>query len=453
MKLSRARSLAVITFCLSLLMVLCEASPGATAVQQHQARHWSHVTRLSALGQQAIYPKAALTARGAWVVWMQQKGPGSNYVIMASERHQGGRWSAPTAISPAGQIAESPTVVVDSAGVAVAVWDVMSSSSLPFVQAAYQPSVGGRWSKPMRVSPSGIDAGQASAGIDEKGQAYAVWNSIGRVNRIEAASLRPGHGKWSKPDVLAKSAHELLDPQVAVNAAGRAVAVWKNPVGEGSGSTLTRAQVESAAKLPNRTTWGAPVRLGTEFEPSGQGVASPVLPGPHVSVDAGGEAVAVWQGRSGRTIVPMAATGTGRQWGRPVVLSKAAALYPAVAMDPGGDAAVVWEGPRGQVVATDRPARSRHWAAPKVLNPGGRSLVAYPQIAVGAGGEVIAAWSGTAVEAAVRPTIHDAWDRAVKLGAGGLPQVAISPSGTGIAIWQLPTSKPSGITIQEADNN
>ncbi len=246
--------------------------------------------------------------------------------------------------------------------------DVVNRSYGWFRRSPRQP-----WSTPTRVTPVGEQAGQARVGIDRHMRAIAVWGATrGGKSRIEASELTVTKGVWSPPAELAEASQMLLVPQIAVNARGDAVAAWKRWRG---GAPLSpggvRDPIAAAVKPSGRRSWLAPVTLGTEFEPPLQDVAAFEFSGPHVAIDARGDAAVVWQGRYGRTIVPEAsAMDAGGRWQRPTPIATTFALYPHVAMDRNGDATSVWQGPRGSVVAASKPRMAGGWSTQQTIYHG-----------------------------------------------------------------------------------
>ncbi len=263
---------------------------------------------------------------------------------------------------------------------------------------------------------------QREVGIDRHMRAIAVWGATrGGKSRIEASELTVTKGGWSPPAELAEASQMLLVPQIAVNARGDAVAAWKRWRG---GAPLSpggvRDPIAAAVKPSGRRSWLAPVTLGTEFEPPLQDVAAFEFSGPHVAIDARGDAAVVWQGRYGRTIVPEAsAMDAGGRWQTPTPIATTFALYPHVAMDRNGDATAVWQGPRGSVVAASKPRMAGGWSTQQTIYHGNPNITPYPQVSVGSHGEAIATWSGNPVQAAVRPGPGAAWQHPVRLGFGG----------------------------------
>jgi hypothetical protein len=86
-----------------------------------------------------------------------------------------------------------------------------------------------------------------------------------------------------------------------------------------------------------------------------------------VAIDARGDAVVVWQARSGQMIVPEFSVRVGGRWQEQAPISKTSALLPHVAMNASGDATAVWEGPGGSVVTASKSAAARHWSSPRSL--------------------------------------------------------------------------------------
>jgi hypothetical protein len=289
--------------------------------------------------------------------------------------------------------------------------------------------------------------------MDRHGHAIAIWNAAGGgQNRIDASALTIMKGRWSPPVQLAEANQRLLDPQIAVNMRGDVAAVWKRWI---RGSPLSpggvRTRIAGAVKPAGRRSWLAPVTLGAEFEPPGQGVASFEFPGPHVAIDARGDVIVIWQGRHGGTIVPEASVrNAGRRWQKPTPISTTFGIYPHIAMDVSGGATAVWQGKRGSVVAANRPAFAGGWSAPRTLYHGNPNVTPYPQLSVSPRGEAIATWSGNPVRAAVRRGPDAAWQHPARLGLGGVSHVALGLLGKAIVVWQRPTRHPPGIVVEAA---
>jgi hypothetical protein len=117
---------------------------------------------------------------------------------------------------------------------------------------------------------------------------------------------------------------------------------------------------------------------------------------PQVAVDPGGDAVAVWKGYNGTDeILEAASRPAGGSWEAPVDLSATGedASEPQVTVDSGGDAVAVWKRYNGAnyiIEAASRPAGGS-WEAPVNLSATGQNSYE-PQVAVGPGGSAVSVW-------------------------------------------------------------
>jgi hypothetical protein len=237
---------------------------------------WSAGRKLSSGGRNAVAPRIAVDPAGAAVaVWRRRDGHRS--IVEAATRTAAGAWSGPAALSAAGENAVEPEVAIGPAGEAVAIWKRFDGAHA-IVQSDSR-NVGTRWSRPVDLSRPGRNAEEPEVAIDPGGEAVAVWERFdGRWDRIQSASRRPG-GSWSKPTDLSGPGRSSHEPQVAVDAAGEAVAVWER-------TTEGGPQVQALSR-PAGGSWSGPTGLGPStgsFEEL------------DIGISAGGEALAVWGG-------------------------------------------------------------------------------------------------------------------------------------------------------------
>jgi hypothetical protein len=221
-------------------------------------------------------PDVAIDGSGtAIAVWTLE---GSDNIVQAAVRPSGGEWSAPEDLSDAGGDAGEPGVAMNEAGEAVTVW-TRSNGSDAIVQAAVRPS-GGEWSEADDLSATGQDAGEGDVGIDEAGEAVAVWTRSNGSDAIVQAAVRPSGGEWSEADDLSATGRSAFSPVVATNDALGAVAAWYRSDG-------TNLRVQAAVRTAG--DWSKPDDLSA----AGEGAAFP-----EVALDAAGNAFAVF-GRDG----------------------------------------------------------------------------------------------------------------------------------------------------------
>jgi hypothetical protein len=293
----------------------------------------------------------------------------------------------------------------------------------------------GGWLAPVDLSAGQIDPQVA---VDGQGNAVAVWASSNATNDIVQAAARPAGGAWQAPTTPSTAGQNAEAPQVAVDGQGNAVAVWERHIPANDGGTDSIVQ---AAARPAGGAWQAPVNLSA----AGRDAFIP-----QVAVDGQGDAVAVWTSfdSSATAIVQAAARPAGGAWQAPVNLSAAGqnAQNPQVAVDGQGNAVAVWPGFDGtsQIVqAAARPAGGV-WQAPVNLSAAGQNA-GNPQVAVDARGDAVAVWTSSngtndIVQAAVRPA-GGAWQAPADLSPAGQdarsPRVAMDARGNAVAVWGL----------------
>ncbi|UUY06066.1 hypothetical protein LRS13_11290 [Svornostia abyssi] len=251
------------------------------------------------------------------------------------------------------------------------------------------------WLTPVSASDAGQNAEAPQVAVDADGDAVAVWRrSDGTNERVQAATRTPG-GAWTTPITLSAAGQDAYDPQVAVRPNGDAVAVWRRSDGAN--------QRVQAATRPAGGAWTTPGTLSD----AGNDAYEPAL-----AVGANGDATTVWGRHDGANARVQAATRpAGGAWTSPDTVSTAGQdAYPGqVGVDASGNATAVWyrsDGANMRVQAATRPAGGA-WAAPDTLSASGQGAD-YPHVAVGANGDATAVWrrfdgSNQRVQAATRP--------------------------------------------------
>jgi len=382
---------------------------------------WLSPVGLSAAGQNAGYSQVAVDANGdAVAVWRRSNG--TNELIEAASRQAEGTWQAPVQLSATGQNAYGPQVAIDAQGDAVAVWG-RSNGALTIIQASSKPA-GGAWETPVDLSVPGEEAIDPQVAVDPQGEAVAVWERSNGENEIVQAASRPAGGAWQTPVDLSVTGENGVFPQVAVDPQGEAVAVWERSNG-------TTSRFIEAASRPPGGTWQVPVHISAAGEKAY---------GPQVALDAQGDAVAVWQRYNGTDYVVQAAGGAaGGAWEAPVDLSAAGeeTVAQQVAIDTKGDAVAVWQhynGTNWLIAAASRLAGGA-WQPPVDLSATGENAYS-PQVAIDPEGAAVAVWNQSAVQAA-SGTVGGGWQAPVDISNNGQnAQVAVDPQGNATAVWE-----------------
>jgi hypothetical protein len=431
---SRLRHRTFVAALLALLLSgLCAAHAWATAT-------WLSPVNISVAGQNAFEAQVAMN-EGGDVVAVWERFDGTNFRVQAASRPAGGGFSAPVNLSVAGEDAVAPQVAIDQAGGAVAVWE-RSDGTDRRVQAAIRPA-GGAFSGPVNISVGGQSAFDPQVAMDQAGNAVAVWQRpVGADLRVQAAS-RPAGGVFGLPDNLSDVSEDASSPEVAMGQTEDAVAVWLSSDGTND--------IAQAAIRPAGGGFSAPDDLSVTGEDAVE---------PEVGMNEPGDAVAVWERSDGtNTRVQAASRPAGGSFSAAVEdLSVATqdAIRPDVAIDQAGDAVAVWErsdGTNTRVQAASRTAGGG-FGTPINLSAAGQDAD-FPQVAMDESGDVVAVFRlfGTnfRVQARSRP-VGGGFSAPVNLSAAGqdaeLPQVAVDEGGNAVAVWRR--TNGTNIIVQAA---
>jgi PASTA domain-containing protein len=355
------------------------------AVRPAGAEAWSRAQDLSAPSANAVAPQVAVDRSGdAVVVWSSSCENASEVAECAGTIHEAerpamtGTWSSPKDISAPGHSASAPRVAVDPAGTAVAVW----TTDRGFVQAVVRAASTARWSMPQDLGATHVTTEPPEIALDAAGNAIVVYVAGATIESIVRPSAT---GMWGRPEDLpsvGQSYPEFLQVAVAMNAAGEAVAVWRRG-SEDAPPPVVQASVRSLAS----GRWSVPETLSdasaeaglpeVALDAAGNAVAvwqdgvrtSPfICPLKHCTFPAPSVEAAVLSGASGIWSAPRRWQDVGQ---------------PQVAVAAGGDALSVWVGVRnhGDVVqATDRSAATHAWTAPERVSARAAARCAVPPL-------------------------------------------------------------------------
>ncbi len=416
-RFSRATGRGAAVFGVALALGLAAASPAA-------ASPWTTATNLSEEGQNAYSPKVAVDgAGGAIVVWTRYNG--SKDVVQAALKPAGEPWGKPVTLSEAGEETSEPQVAMDPAGDAVVVWRQFNGSDY-IVQAAVKPA-SEPWGKPVTLSEAGEETSEPQVAVDPAGDAVVVWRRFNGSDYIVQAAVKPASEPWGKPATLSEAGQEASEPQVAVDAAGEATAVWRRYNGSD--------HVIQAAEEPAGEPWSKPATLSEAGHETYE---------PQVAVDGAGNATAVWGYYKEYldSFVQAAVKPAGGPWGEPAILSEAGqeVSEPQLAVDAAGDAASVWDSfdygdcycVQTAVKPTGEPWGGTDWLA----------VGHHPRVGIDAAGDAMDVWGeysgpGDIVRAALKPA-GESWGIAAKLSeanAESNPQVAMNAAGDATAVW------------------
>ncbi|MFZ1985819.1 MAG: hypothetical protein WAU91_15480 [Desulfatitalea sp.] len=320
------------------------------------------------------------------------------------------------------------------------------------------------WGTAEKISSD--DLGPASSpqiAMDAAGNAIAVWGQTNMTveGQFMSAVIRANHfdgTSWGIPEFLQNNyppEYYSLFPQIAMEAAGNAIAVWRQPQETWYGDEIHYPIDVIWANRFDGTSWGTAELLGTGFA----GDANK----PQIAMDAAGNAIAVWQ--QDLEYFPPAEAMTqlqltdicakrfdGTSWGTPELLEnnhplEFRSINPQIAMDAAGKAIAVWEQRNRNVDGqyTSSAIRANRfdgtsWGTPEFLQtdilPPYLLWLGLPQIAMDACGNAIAVWSP---DGGIWANRFDgaAWGTAELIGTGpaSSPQIAMDAYGNAIAVW------------------
>ncbi len=396
------------------------------AVTRRAGEPFSGAIDLSRPGDDASGAQVALDEAGnALVVWHR------GGILQATMRPPGGRFAAPENLSLVGERASSVDLAMDRSGNAVVVW--LQGGSGP-IKAALRPA-GGTFSSPVDVSAIGVNVSEPKVAIDATGGAVAVWRRTTGTSAAIQHAIRPAGGVFSAPADLSAPNGIANTPQLAMDAAGHAVAVWQARNG-------IFDQIQAASRQP-----GAGF---SSLEPLS--VLSRNAQTPQVAVGPGGSAVVAWaRETAGAPVGPyeiQAVTRTADGSFSPVAdLSGSApggpSVMPQVDMDAAGDAVVVWRRydamllPRVEGVV--RPA-GRAFSRPRELSAP-QSYAIGQAAAIDDAGNALAVWtafvpgsSSSRIQAAVYDATAPRLD-ALSIPASGVAGVPVSFSASPFDAW------------------
>jgi len=333
-------------------------------------------------------PRIAVDRNGnVTVIWERYAGA-SLMLLQAVERPAGGSWTAPVDIAEFSQgAAPEPWIAVDWEGNATAVWkqgEVITSSFHPFA---------GSWGEPTQLSGEKSFTPQAT--MDARGDTTVVWMHNDGSHYVVESAYRPEGGAWEAPTLVSEPGEEGGNPQVALDAKGDSLVVWRGAVG---GEEFVRA-----AYRPQGALWSPATNVSS--------------PGEHVeslrdAVDPNGNAIVAWSGdmsKEGEHGIAHAAFKPAEgSWEAPVGLSASGGnAFPSdVVFDISGNAALIWQrwdGTTDLIQATYRPAGGEWEPAVDLSEEGKRSfdpvvVLDAPGSSTAADGNATAVWiSETAV--------------------------------------------------------
>ena len=291
---------------------------------------WGNTEKIEDDEGNASSPQISMdTAGNAIAVWSQVDGTIRN--ILANRFSLIGGWEGAEKIEDdIGQANESPKVSMDSAGNAIAVWSQSDGTGRHSIWANRFSLISG-WESAEKIEKD--DTGSArypQVSMDSAGNAIAVWEqSDGVRHNIWANRFSFRAGGWSSADTIEKNSGFAYSPQVSMDSKGNAIAVWSQ-----SDGTIRNIW---ANRFTPANAWGS----AEEIESDDSGNAN----FPEVSMDSKGNAIALWSKFDGikNNIWVNRFTLRGR-WGNAEEIENGSGIADSskISMDSAGNAIAVW---------------------------------------------------------------------------------------------------------------
>jgi len=273
----------------------------------------------------AVAPRIAIDANGnALAVWNQFDG--TRYNIWSNRYTAGTGWGNAALIETdnAGH-AQAVQIAIGANGDALAVWQQFDGTRESIWSNRYTAGTG--WSTAARIeNDNAEDAFSPEIAIDGSGNALVVWRQhIGTLGSIWSNRYTAGTG-WGTAAIINDTAGNGSHQQIAVDARGNALAVWRQFDG---GLTNIWSNRYTAG-----TGWGT-AALNENNAVSAHN--------PKIAMNANGNALAVWT-HNGMLWFKRYTAGTG--WGTSALIENNNAGRVAenhqIAIDASGNALAVW---------------------------------------------------------------------------------------------------------------
>lgn len=170
-------------------------------------------------------PQVALDGNGtAFVVWYQRPDANSVYDIKASRHSAASGWDAPILLETLNGVAYRPMIAVSANGSAMATWEQHDGIRINVQAKRYVPGTGwGAASGPLALGT----ASNPRVGMDAQGNATLIWEeSDGARWNVQAKRYLASSGWVPTRSIDTDDTYSAYVPRLAVDPAGNATIVW-----------------------------------------------------------------------------------------------------------------------------------------------------------------------------------------------------------------------------------
>ncbi len=299
-------------------------------------------------------PSIAMSDNGnAMAAWVQSDGKRDR--IWASRQGAGnGKWGKPVPIDNGEGYVESVKIASDAKGNAIAIWQQWQDSGYFNIYANRFSAVDGRWGEVDLVgTDTGVTGGWPDVAMNADGNAIVVWEKSQALDtQIFARSFKANTAQWSNLGKF-EITHSPFALQLAMDKKGNALVVWLT-----TDHQAWHAGVWSNRYLSSNGGWSKATLLDENNERDAEW--------PQIAMDANGNALVLWDRLPARNqqddksadilAYRYASDGASSAKNDIVVKTPASAGWPspALSMEPGGNAIAVWhlyDGKRSMIMA------------------------------------------------------------------------------------------------------
>lgn len=280
-----------------------------------------------------------------------------------------------------------PIVIVDSSGVATALWSESQGVTNSVMASRYEPGSG--WAAPVTVEADARSAHGLDAVVDLDGNVTVAWAEYtGGFNTfgIWAARYTPGAGWGAAVPLEDQDFGDARRPKVVVDVGGTVTVVWQERASQDTG---VPSHIWSARYVPGGG-WGGPVLVESFDGNSAFGSAA---------VYSNGDVLAVWsqdEEGSGQFDLWSSRYTSSSGWLTPVRVEPGGdrAIVGLVVIDLNDVATVVWDQPDGQwrSLWANRQTPGEGWGTPVVIENADREDADSHSVTVDPQGRVTVVW-------------------------------------------------------------
>ena len=219
-------------------------------------------------------------------------------------------------------------MAIDAVGNTRVVWSYYDGTDV-IIQTAERPvSLPRDWRLPKTISSAGENAGEPDIGMDSAGNAIAVWLQNEGPNRVIKSADAPLEADFGSPQNISPAGLTSDSPSIAVNRSGAATAVWR--------LTGKSENLIQASSRPPGGSFGAPVNVSL-------GNDNPLFP--RLAMNERGDVAVAWSGDKSASEVARASVrlvGGGFSDPTPISPTSLDLFHPEPALGGSGDATVTW---------------------------------------------------------------------------------------------------------------